>query len=408
MAPKKSGQIIRLEPEGTELLEAYPQMAQKFKDAGWFNFFSTFQGHDEQISMAFAQNFDGFESVVGKLLMHVTEHSIAKACRLLVYGERWWKKENVVMEFVNQFLIPEKQNPNWNKGIPHRWVRKEWHTALLIIHRYITCEGRFSLVYLYHIRLLIHINGDYPLNLPYFLLKSLSKMSKRVQSHPATTKGSLFHQGLIRTLVVFSLNEVHKSWDWLIQSLKPDLQSTKSKTVKGKKPTKHKQTPQATEVFIKEESPETRVTRAGKRKMQTQQAIGDFPVGEDHEKGTTSRAKKPKTNEETDIYPDPDIKREIDEYEDFTTIPVQTPVKQKQQATGKKNAKGKKQSKKQTPVPKFPRRNSTRAANKFRLNSKAMFHPSIKKEYLIIIEDNSEDSKKGIKKQAMASSLHRT
>jgi hypothetical protein len=49
-------------------------------------------------------------------------------------------------------------------------------------------------------------------------------------------------------------------------------------------------------------------------------------------------------------------------------------------------------------VPKCPRRNSTRAANKFRLNSKAMFHPSIKKENLIIIEDNSEDSKTGDQK----------
>jgi hypothetical protein len=83
-----------------------------------------FQGHDERISMVFAHNFDGFGFVVGKLLMHVIKHSIAKACKLLVYGERWWKKENVVMEFVNQFLILEKQNPNWNKGIPHSWVRK--------------------------------------------------------------------------------------------------------------------------------------------------------------------------------------------------------------------------------------------------------------------------------------------
>ena len=37
-----------------------------------------------------------------------------------------------------------------------------------------------------------------------------------------------------------------------------------------------------------------------------------------------------------------------------------------------------------------------------------MFHPSIKKENLIIKEDNLEDSKKEIKKQAVASSLHRT
>jgi hypothetical protein len=47
-------------------------------------------------------------------------------------------------------------------------------------------------------------------------------------------------------------------------------------------------------------------------------------------------------NEETDIYPDPYIKREFDEYEVYTTSPVQTLVKQKQQSTGKKTAKGKK------------------------------------------------------------------
>jgi hypothetical protein len=38
MAPKKSGQIIRLEPEGTKLLEAYPQMAQRFKDVVGLSF----------------------------------------------------------------------------------------------------------------------------------------------------------------------------------------------------------------------------------------------------------------------------------------------------------------------------------------------------------------------------------
>jgi hypothetical protein len=38
---KKTEQNTRLEPEGVELLEGYPQILQKFKDAGCFNFFST-------------------------------------------------------------------------------------------------------------------------------------------------------------------------------------------------------------------------------------------------------------------------------------------------------------------------------------------------------------------------------
>jgi hypothetical protein len=106
-------------------------------------------------------------------------------------------------------------------------------------------------------------------------------------------------------------------------------------------------------------------------------------------KATTSRGKKSKPDEDIDIFLNPDIKMEIDEDEDYTMNPVQSPVKKKHKSTIKKNAKGKKQSKKPTHVPKFPRRNSTRDAIKFRLNSKAMFHPSIKKENLIIIEDNS-------------------
>ena len=62
--------------------------------------------------MMFAQNFDGFEVVIGKLLMLVTKQSIAKACKLAIGGERRWKKEHVVMEFVNQFLLPDKKNPD--------------------------------------------------------------------------------------------------------------------------------------------------------------------------------------------------------------------------------------------------------------------------------------------------------
>jgi hypothetical protein len=46
--------------------------------------------------MAFSHNFDGFKVEIKNLLMLVTEKSITKACRLVVGGERWWKKENVV------------------------------------------------------------------------------------------------------------------------------------------------------------------------------------------------------------------------------------------------------------------------------------------------------------------------
>ena len=85
--------------------------------------------------MDFALNFDGHEVEIGKMLMLVTEKTIAKACRLVVGGERWCKKEHVVIKFVNQFLLPDKKNPNWRRGFPHSWIRPEWHTTLIVILR---------------------------------------------------------------------------------------------------------------------------------------------------------------------------------------------------------------------------------------------------------------------------------
>jgi hypothetical protein len=92
MAPKKSGLANRLEPIGGELLEAYPEIMQKFINAGWYHFCCNFQGYQEEVSMLFAQNFDGFKTQVGRVLIYVTEHSIGLACHLPVHGERWWKK----------------------------------------------------------------------------------------------------------------------------------------------------------------------------------------------------------------------------------------------------------------------------------------------------------------------------
>ena len=79
--------MVRLEPEGVELLKSYPHMAQRFRDVGWFEFLTTFQGRDEQISIEFALNFDGYEVEIGKLLMLVTKQKISKDCRLVVGGE---------------------------------------------------------------------------------------------------------------------------------------------------------------------------------------------------------------------------------------------------------------------------------------------------------------------------------
>jgi hypothetical protein len=62
MSPKKGGNILRLEPEGIELLQIYPKIMENFIQGEWFQFFCKFQRHHEGISKHFAQNFDGFQT----------------------------------------------------------------------------------------------------------------------------------------------------------------------------------------------------------------------------------------------------------------------------------------------------------------------------------------------------------
>jgi hypothetical protein len=121
------------------------------------------------------------------------------------------------------------------------------------------------LIYIYHIIILMNLNSDYPLNLPYFLLKSLKKMSKKVQSISTNAKGSLFHQVLIKTLVISTLNEIQKPWNWLMESLKPITQSNKLKKGRGKKTIKQSRDI-ADENPVKDESFDIKVTKKSRSK----------------------------------------------------------------------------------------------------------------------------------------------
>ena len=84
---------------------------------------------------------------------------------------------------------------------------------LNLVQRFITCEGRFSIAHLYQMRLLTHITGDDPLNLPFYLYNSLIKMSQRYQCQPLSFPQYVYHRGLIKMLVQFQLNKKTKSWD---------------------------------------------------------------------------------------------------------------------------------------------------------------------------------------------------
>jgi hypothetical protein len=79
----------------------------------------------------------------------------------------------------------------------------------MIIKQFVTCEGSYGFVFLFHLRLLMVFMG-FDLSMLHYLHRSLFKMDKKYKRSQADT--SLFHVGLIKMLVVYELGLRRDSW----------------------------------------------------------------------------------------------------------------------------------------------------------------------------------------------------
>ena len=82
-----------------------------------------------------------------------------------------------------------------------------------ILQKFVTCEGRYSIVYMYHIKILLHLKGQCTISLPYFILQSLTKISKTIQKQKGNEDRRLYHFGLIKILIEFELQKRGITWE---------------------------------------------------------------------------------------------------------------------------------------------------------------------------------------------------
>jgi hypothetical protein len=106
-------------------------------------------------------------------------------------------------------LFQSRKVTSSDRGMPISMLKPQWHDLLMLVKKFVTCEGRYGFVFLYHLRLLMIFIG-YPLNMPFYFHRSLYKMSKRYKRQQADS--SLFHHGLIKLIVVYHLNLLGDSW----------------------------------------------------------------------------------------------------------------------------------------------------------------------------------------------------
>jgi hypothetical protein len=96
-----------------------------------------------------------------------------------------------------------------DRGLPAKMLKPRWYDLLMIIKQFVTCEGRYGFIFLFHLRLLMVFMG-FELSMPYYLHRSLFKMAKRYKRSQADT--SLFHLGLIKMIVVYELRLRGDCW----------------------------------------------------------------------------------------------------------------------------------------------------------------------------------------------------
>ena len=202
---KMGGKLQRKEPNSVADWVSFPGTEEKFKTAGWLGFLHCLKGYHTEVAMAFAKSFDGYEAKIGELTLFVSEYSIAELAGMELGGKRFTKKGPIDEVAANSFLKPEFQNPKWKNGIPNKWLKNEYQALLQIVKTFITCDGRYGHMFRYQVWFLRHLNGEIKVNLPHFLLQSLTKMSKKVQKYPNSADSSLIHQSLITMLLCKAL-----------------------------------------------------------------------------------------------------------------------------------------------------------------------------------------------------------
>ena len=80
----------------------------------------------------------------------MSEESIAETNGLLEEGDKWFKNMKIDGIPWHSLLVFKRSHYNV-KGIPIQLFKTRWHGLLLVIKQFITCEGRYGLVLLFHI-----------------------------------------------------------------------------------------------------------------------------------------------------------------------------------------------------------------------------------------------------------------
>ena len=153
---------------------------------------------------------------LARVTFTVSPSIIADATRIPNVGEKWYKAHDLDEHYYEPYINPRYRS-EVKRLFPFRFLEDKYVPMMKIIMKYFTCEGRFSRLYTYHIRLVMHFTRVRMSNLPYFLFRDIEKMAHFVQKKPYPQQmSSLYHYSLIKIIVLHHLSLLNISWETFI------------------------------------------------------------------------------------------------------------------------------------------------------------------------------------------------
>ena len=149
-----------------------------FQNVGCFQFcekVKKVQNHQELIRI-FILNLHNKQSSLAGIDFELLVDAISSATGIPDVGEKWFKREKLDMRYYEPFIKP-RYKECCKTILPFSHSLDRYAPLMKVIMKYFTCEGRYSKLCSYHIILLMHFTRVKMLHFPYYLYKSIDKMS---------------------------------------------------------------------------------------------------------------------------------------------------------------------------------------------------------------------------------------
>ena len=148
---------VREEPTSLAHLQACPLAMTCFQYQSCFGYcerISQIQHHRELVCLFVLHLHNGHVNLVG-VDFTLSPEIVAQATGIPNVGEEWNKRQQLDRFHYEPYIKPGCMR-HLTIFFPLIFLRDEYAPLMRLIMRYFTCEGRFSRLYSYHIRLLMH------------------------------------------------------------------------------------------------------------------------------------------------------------------------------------------------------------------------------------------------------------